>query len=64
MLVFTIKKIYVQFIYIIEYIMQIETFLCKNIFSLPARNYKAQSGLAIKIYSVKFHPEEPATLVV
>ena len=30
-----------------------ETFLCKNIFSLPAWNYKAQFGLGIKIYSVQ-----------
>ena len=31
---------------------QIETFLCKNIFFMPAGKYKAEFGLAIKIYSV------------
>ena len=29
-----------------------ETFLCKNIFCLSVRNYKAQFGHAIKIYYV------------
>ena len=49
-LVFTIKKRCVLFIDIVEYTLEIENFLCKNIFSLLARNYKAQFGLAIKIY--------------
>ena len=44
-LVFTVKKRRVLFIDITEYNLQIESFLCKNIFSLPG---KAQSGLAIK----------------
>ena len=43
-LVFTMRKKCVLFIYIVEY----RTFLCKNIFSLPARNYEAKFGLAIK----------------
>ena len=37
--VFTVKKRRVLFIDIIEYSLKIETFLCKNIFFLPARNY-------------------------
>ena len=51
-LVFTVKKRCVLFIHIVEYTLYIETFLCKNIFSLPARKYKAEYGLAIKIYYV------------
>ena len=51
-LVFIIKKRCVLLIDIIEYNLYIETFLCKNIFALPARNYKAQFGLTIKIDSV------------
>ena len=51
-LVFTIKKRCVVLIDIIEYTLLIETTLCKNLFSLPAWTYKAQFGLAIKIYSV------------
>ena len=51
-LVFTVMKRCVLFIDIAEYSLQTETFLCKNIFSLPARNYKAEFGLAIKIYCV------------
>ena len=47
--VYSQEKIYL-FIDIVEY--KIETFLCKNIFSMPATNYKAHFGLAIKIYSV------------
>ena len=46
--VFTVKKRCVLFIhFIVE-----KNFLCENIFSLLARNYKAQFGIAIKIYSV------------
>ena len=51
-LVFTVKRRCVLFIYITEYTSQIEIFLCKNIFPFPARNYKAQFCLEIKIYSV------------
>ena len=48
-LVFTVKKRCVLFIDIVEYTLYTTTFLCKNIFSLPA---EAQCGLEIKIYSV------------
>ena len=47
--VFTVKKRCVLFIDIAEYALQIESFLCRNKFLMPARNYKAQSYLAIKI---------------
>ena len=48
--VFTVKKRCVLFIYFIEYIPCREELSCAKIyFFLPARNYKAQSGLAIKI---------------
>ena len=47
--VFTVKKRCVLFIYIIEYTLKIETSCAKIYFLLPARTYKAQSGLAFKI---------------
>ena len=37
-LVFTVKRRHVPFIYTAEYTLEIETFLCKNKFSLPVRN--------------------------
>ena len=40
-LVFTVKKRCVLFIYSVKL-----TFLCKNIFSMIARDYRAQFGLA------------------
>ena len=36
-------------------VLKIETFLCKNIFSMSARNYKAQFGFAITLYSALPH---------
>ena len=43
--VFTISIKCVPLIYIAEYTLEIKTFLCKNMFSLPVRNSKSYFGL-------------------